>query len=69
MIVGGNSSTTDTIGDSMPEVRKELDYRIHDCLKCGLVIDRYHNVAINILNLGLGQTSAEKVPPLIRHKK
>jgi putative transposase len=53
----------------MPEVRKELDDRKHDCLKCGLVMDRDHNAAINILNLGLGQTNAEKVPMLVQHKK
>jgi len=53
----------------MPEVRKESDDRIHDCLKCGLIMDRDHNAAINILNLGVGQTNAEKVPLLVQHKK
>jgi transposase len=69
MIVGRQLINYGYNRDSMPEVRKELDDRIHDCLKCGLVMDRDHNAAINILNLGLGQTSAEKVSLLVQHKK
>ncbi len=34
--------------------------RTYKCANCGLVIDRDYNSAINILNLGLGQTSVEK---------
>lgn len=34
-------------------VPKELGDRIHDCPHCGLVLDRDHNAAINILALGL----------------
>ena len=34
-------------------VHKDLSVRIHDCPHCGLVLDRDHNAAINILALGL----------------
>jgi putative transposase len=43
-------------------VKKDLSVRIHDCLRCGLVLDRDHNSAINILALGLqsiGQQAIE----------
>jgi putative transposase len=34
-------------------VRKELSDRVHSCPRCGLVMDRDQNAAINILRLGL----------------
>lgn len=34
-------------------VEKDLSVPIHDCPGCGLVLDRDHNAAINILALGL----------------
>jgi putative transposase len=34
-------------------VEKSLSDRVHKCLVCGLVMDRDHNAAINILGLGL----------------
>jgi putative transposase len=34
-------------------VKKDLSLRMHDCGDCGLVLDRDHNAAINILTLGL----------------
>jgi putative transposase len=34
-------------------VDKDLSVRVHDCPHCGLVLDRDHNAAINILALGL----------------
>jgi putative transposase len=34
-------------------VEKDLSVRLHDCPHCGLVLDRDHNAAINILALGL----------------
>ena len=34
-------------------VTKDLSDRIHDCPYCGLVLDRDHNAALNILALGL----------------
>jgi putative transposase len=39
-----------------------------ECHRCGLVIDRDHNAAINILNLGLEQARAEKQPLLVRQR-
>lgn len=33
-------------------VKKDLSIRVHRCLQCGLVLDRDHNAAINILALG-----------------
>jgi putative transposase len=35
------------------EVRKDLSVRWHDCLRCGLSLDRDHNAALNILARGL----------------
>lgn len=43
-------------------VEKDLSVRIHHCVGCGLVLDRDHNAAINILALGLqsiGQQTIE----------
>lgn len=37
------------------EVRKTLKDRTHECPVCGLVLDRDHNAALNILALGLGE--------------
>jgi putative transposase len=34
-------------------VEKNLSVRVHDCPRCGLVLDRDQNAAINILALGL----------------
>ena len=34
-------------------VKKSLSVRTHKCLHCGLVLNRNHNAAINILTLGL----------------
>lgn len=34
-------------------VSKGLSIRVHDCPHCGLVLDRDHNAALNILALGL----------------
>jgi putative transposase len=34
-------------------VKKDLSVRMHNCFGCGLVLDRDHNAAINILTLGL----------------
>jgi len=41
-------------------VPKDLSVRVHDCPHCGLVLDRDHNAAINILALGLQSVNAEK---------
>jgi len=39
-------------------VPKSLKDRVHNCPHCGLVLDRDHNAAINILALGLQRISA-----------
>lgn len=40
-------------------VPKDLSVRIHDCPHCGLIMDRDHNAAINILALGLQRMGAK----------
>ncbi|RSD34068.1 MAG: transposase, partial [Methanohalophilus sp.] len=37
-------------------VKKSLATRTHNCPHCGLIIDRDHNAAINILNRAVGTT-------------
>ena len=39
-------------------VDKDLSVRTHNCPHCGLVLDRDHNAAINILSLGLQSVNA-----------
>lgn len=39
-------------------VPKDLGVRVHNCPHCGLVLDRDHNAAINILALGLQSINA-----------
>lgn len=39
-------------------VDKDLSVRVHNCPHCGLVLDRDHNAAINILTLGLQRVNA-----------
>jgi len=39
-------------------VPKDLSVRVHNCLHCGLILDRDHNAAINILALGLQRINA-----------
>jgi putative transposase len=42
-------------------VRKDLSVRIHHCTNCGLILDRDHNAAINILALGQSVLAQTKV--------
>lgn len=42
-------------------VKKELSCRVHHCLNCGLVLDRDHNAALNILALGLKSIGTQSV--------
>jgi len=37
-------------------VKKDLSVRVHHCLRCGLILDRDWNAAINIKNIALGQS-------------
>lgn len=46
-------------------VVKDLSIRIHDCPHCGLVLDRDHNAAINILALGLQSVNATPVDEVV----
>jgi len=34
-------------------VKKDLSVRVHNCPECGLVLNRDHNAAINILDKGV----------------
>jgi putative transposase len=38
-------------------VSKKLSQRVHSCPNCGLVLDRDHNAALNIISLGLQRVS------------
>lgn len=42
-------------------VPKDLSVRLHDCPHCGLVLDRDHNAAINILALGLQRIGNQSI--------
>ena len=42
---------------------KDLSIRTHVCIHCGVVLDRDHNAAINILDRGLGRSLREPVSP------
>ncbi|WP_366558018.1 transposase [Okeania sp. SIO3B5] len=44
------SQNSSNCGQKVP---KTLSVRIHSCQKCGTVLDRDENAAINILNKGL----------------
>ncbi|MNE41193.1 putative transposase DNA-binding domain protein [compost metagenome] len=52
VLVKPHYTTINCSGCSNP-VRKTLSVRTHVCPKCGLVLDRDHNAAINIENAGL----------------
>ena len=40
---------------------KDLSIRTHVCIYCGVVLDRDHNAALNILDRGLGRSPRETV--------
>jgi putative transposase len=46
-------------------VPKDLGVRIHDCPHCGLILDRDHNAAINILALGLQGVNASLLDEVV----
>ena len=43
-------------------VKKSLGVRIHKCEDCGLVLNRDHNAALNILSLGIAEWVGEHMP-------
>lgn len=45
-------------------VAKDLSVRVHECPHCGLVLDRDHNAALNILARGLASLGASPWKPL-----
>jgi putative transposase len=46
------NNTSQNCSNCGEKVPKTLSERTHDCITCGLVLDRDHNAAINILRLG-----------------
>jgi putative transposase len=42
---------------------KDLSIRTHVCIHCGVVLDRDHNAALNILDRGLGRSLREPASP------
>jgi putative transposase len=42
---------------------KDLSVRTHVCVHCGVVLDRDHNAALNILDRGLGRSLREPASP------
>jgi putative transposase len=54
---------------SMPEKKIFLKVRVYKCSSCGLVLNRDHNAALEILRKGLEQTHMEKLPLLDKTSK
>jgi len=48
-------------------VKKELSYRVHECLYCGLSSDRDYNASRNILFSGMEQPVAPLEPKPLHH--
>jgi putative transposase len=61
----GTSQKCSRCGEAVP---KSLSERVHQCMKCGLTLDRDINAAKNILKLGLEQSHAETEPLLVRRQ-
>lgn len=51
----------------LPEKKIDLKTRIYEC-RCGLVLNRDHNSALEILRLGSERTHIEKEPLLVSHE-
>ena len=58
----GTSQKCSGCGGRVP---KSLSERVHECMKCGLTIDRDINAARNILKLGLERSLVETEPLLV----
>ncbi|MHB1907814.1 MAG: RNA-guided endonuclease InsQ/TnpB family protein [Nitrososphaerales archaeon] len=59
----GTSQKCSGCGEVVP---KSLSERIHQCMDCGITLDRDINAARNILGLGLEQSHAETEPLLVK---
>ncbi len=62
----GTSQKCSGCGEMVP---KELSDRVHDCPRCGLVMDRDVNAARNILERGLEQARVEAEPLLVQRRR
>ncbi len=63
---GGTSQKCSGCGEAVP---KGLSERVHDCPRCGLVMDRDVNAARNILERGLEQARVEAEPLLVQRRR
>jgi len=68
VIIVNPNGTSQKCSNCGEVVKKDLSIRTHEC-RCGLVIDRDHNGALNILSLGMVQTFAEKQQILVQPKR
>ncbi len=62
----GTSQKCSGCGEMVP---KQLSERVHDCPRCGLVMDRDVNAARNILERGLEQALVEAEPLLVQRRR
>jgi len=62
----GTSQKCSGCGEVIP---KGLSERVHDCPKCGLVVDRDVNAARNILKAGLEQARVEEQPLPVQRRR
>jgi len=62
----GTSQKCSGCGEMVP---KGLSERVHDCARCGLVVDRDVNAARNILERGLEQARVEAEPLLVQRSR
>ena len=53
MIKVNPAYTSQTCSGCGERVKKSLSVRVHKCPNCGLQMDRDHNAAINIMELGI----------------
>jgi putative transposase len=66
VILVNPSGTSQKCSRCQEVVPKPLSERVHQCLKCGLTLDRDINAARNILKTGLEQSHAETEPLLVK---
>jgi len=62
----GTSQKCSGCGETVP---KDLSARLHQCPRCGLVLDRDVNAARNILKAGLEQAPVEAEPLLVQRMR